>query len=519
MLFAGSDAMDSALKYPQRAGIYCRLSYAPDGSLEKVERQEQDCRELAERLRWPISELHVFPDNSRSAWQRNRRRPQWDRMLQAIDEGEIDAIIVYHGDRLIRQPWDLELLLNIAREKGIRLASPSGTRNLDSPDDQFILRIEAAQACRESDNISRRQKRGHKARSIKGRGTQGGKRPFGFGVPTGRVKRRIDPATGSEAEVEILDYDQQRPDEAGQIKEVANRILAGLSIAGAVRYMNEVSTTTQGGEWTSRVVRSLLTSPRVAGLVENEGVLYEAVWKPIISEDTRQGLIALFEHNREVRPNPGPRRVHLLSGGAECGPCGGGTIHTKTMGGRRRNTLPTYGSYRVYYCKDCRRVARNVALLDGYVEGKTLRLLQTRRFSDELDAAMTRGRPDLAGQITALRLRKGKLEGDIRNAADHPDLDPVLAMASVASYKRRIDELRGRLATTQGERLLESVKGIGREEWSALDVDVRAAVVSLLWRVVILPTGRRGPGFDPSSVLLRRRPLMTPAEDGPEEPG
>ena len=34
------------------------------------------------------------------------------------------------------------LLLKLARGKGIRLASPTGTRDLDSDDDQFILGID-----------------------------------------------------------------------------------------------------------------------------------------------------------------------------------------------------------------------------------------------------------------------------------------------------------------------------------------------------------------------------------------
>ena len=89
-------------------------------------------------------------------------------MLQALEAGEIDAIIVYHGDRLMRQPYDLEKLLSVAESKGIRLASPSGVRDLDSPDDRFILRIEVAQACRESDNTSRRVIRALKARAEKG---------------------------------------------------------------------------------------------------------------------------------------------------------------------------------------------------------------------------------------------------------------------------------------------------------------------------------------------------------------
>ncbi|KAB1141601.1 hypothetical protein F7R91_31780 [Streptomyces luteolifulvus] len=54
----------------------------------------------------------------------------------------------------MRQPFDLERLLSVAESRGIRIASPSGARDLDNPDDRFILRIEVAQACRESDNTS-----------------------------------------------------------------------------------------------------------------------------------------------------------------------------------------------------------------------------------------------------------------------------------------------------------------------------------------------------------------------------
>ncbi|MEQ4725788.1 recombinase family protein [Nonomuraea sp. B19D2] len=145
---------------PKAAAIYCRLSYAPDGSLEKVERQEDDCRQLADRLAWPIDERHVYKDNSRSAWQRNRKRPAWDELLEAIERGDVDGVLVYHGDRLIRQPYDLEKLLQLADDRQIALASPSGVRDLASEEHRFVLRIEAAQACKASADTSRRVKRG-----------------------------------------------------------------------------------------------------------------------------------------------------------------------------------------------------------------------------------------------------------------------------------------------------------------------------------------------------------------------
>lgn len=250
------------MAHPHLAGIYCRLSYAPDGSIEKVERQEEDCRQLAHRLGWPVSDRHVYVDNSKSAWKRDRKRPRWDAMLEAIDNGEIDAVIVYHGDRLIRQPWDLEKLISIADSKGVRIASPSGTRNLDSPDDRFVLRIEAAQACRESDNISRRITRKIEARAAEGLSQNGGRRPFGYGVPVpGQTRIRIDPDTGEEQQVPVIDRDQVVPEEAAILREAAQRLLAGQSIGGVCQWMNGRCTTTEGGRWNGKNLKILLTSP------------------------------------------------------------------------------------------------------------------------------------------------------------------------------------------------------------------------------------------------------------------
>ncbi|MCX4575534.1 recombinase family protein [Streptomyces sp. NBC_01571] len=47
-------------------------------------------------------------DDNRSAWQRNRKRPGWDEMPKAMGEGEVRHVVVYHPDRLMRQPKDLE---------------------------------------------------------------------------------------------------------------------------------------------------------------------------------------------------------------------------------------------------------------------------------------------------------------------------------------------------------------------------------------------------------------------------
>jgi site-specific DNA recombinase len=46
-------------------GIYCRISRDRVGAGLGVERQEEDCRDLANRLRWDV--VDVYTDNDLSA--------------------------------------------------------------------------------------------------------------------------------------------------------------------------------------------------------------------------------------------------------------------------------------------------------------------------------------------------------------------------------------------------------------------------------------------------------------------
>jgi site-specific DNA recombinase len=504
---------------PKQAAVYCRLSYAPDGSLEKVERQEADCRELAARMGWTVSEGHVFVDNSRSAWQRHRKRPAWDRLLAAVEAGEIDGIVVYHGDRMIRQPFDLETLINLAENKGLRISSPSGTRSLDSPDDRFILRIEAAQACRESDNISRRVTRGVKARVAKGLpGTAGGKRPYGWGVQTGtRVK--VDRESGDEVLVPVIDTTLPVEEEIRFIRQGIERQLAGMGHAAVVRWLNgQGAVTTEGNPWTAKSWRNVVLAPRVAGLIEHDGRLYKAAWDGAVSVEVWEAVKALYTSSAAESPYQGRERRHLLTGVAECyrchkpqpggacrgEACGGPhhTVRSKPTGGRNRKDS------RIYFCPSCKGVGRNLELLDAYVEGRVLRLLSSEAFKEELTKVTAEeSGADLQTEITALRARREKVAAELEALADHPDVDPTLATLAVASFDRKIAELEARLSVPARLRRLRDLAGIGRAEWKARPIDVRSTVVRDLFRVVIWPTSWRGPGFDPSSVRLERRPL------------
>ncbi|MFJ6730073.1 recombinase family protein [Streptomyces sp. NPDC091281] len=524
------------LGVPTRPCLYTRLSYSPDGSVEKVERQEADGRAMGGRLGWPDF-CCVYVDNSRSAWQRNRKRPDWNRMLATMDATEAslipgdakadhvhDGIMTYHGDRLIRQPFDLELLLNLADTRQIPLASVSGVRDLSNPDDRYILRIEAAAACRSSDETSRRVTRGRLANAQKGRQRPGGRRTFGWGLPTGETRKVIDPETDDVRTVEVLDYDAVVADEVKYLKEAGELTLAGMSVRGALQWINRRTLTSGGRPWTSRGLKTALTAYRMAGLVEKNGDLYEAVWAPVYADDREtalemvEALRAIFSANLDEYGYHGSTRKHFLTGIAECSDCHaltaeepeGGTCPTNPLTCRRPHQTfsrkPINGTH-YYYCTRCNR-GRTQANLDAYINGRVLRLLASPAFARALEKQRERKeatRPNYAAEIAALRARKSATEQQLRQLADHPNLDPVLLVQAITSFDEKIAALREKEGTAARTGLLGRLTGISAQAWDAEDVAVRSEALQMLYRVIVYRSTQRGPGFDASTVKLVRQ--------------
>ena len=195
-----------------RAGIYCRMSLAIQDDTAKIDDQERMCRLTAERLGWEV--IDVYQDNNRSAWKHNRKRPAWDRMLADIEAGKINGIIVYHGDRLTRQPMDLEILISLSRTRGIKLASPTGVRDLNDDDHQFQLGIEANVYRKESAATSRRRKMQYERWRREGRTRPGGRGGRAYGFATDGIT--------------------QVPEECQHIRDMAGMLLDGAPHAPQV---------------------------------------------------------------------------------------------------------------------------------------------------------------------------------------------------------------------------------------------------------------------------------------------
>ncbi len=121
------DHNESMDKKPTPAAIYARLS-VDDGTRESTERQVADCRAYAEQHGLDVATEYV--DRDTSAYRRVVR-PQWDAMREAVERGEVRAVVAWKIDRLCRRIRDFaefyELLETVWDFK-----SQGRTRTLDS---------------------------------------------------------------------------------------------------------------------------------------------------------------------------------------------------------------------------------------------------------------------------------------------------------------------------------------------------------------------------------------------------
>jgi DNA invertase Pin-like site-specific DNA recombinase len=460
---------------PLQAGIYCRISLARIGDNTKVEDQEYICRKLSEQLGWAVAA--VYSDHSKSAWRKDRKRPAWDQMLADVEAGRLGAIVVYHGDRLVRQPFDLETLLNLSDAKGIKLASPTGTRDLDDPNDRFVLRILTAQACMESDNTSRRKKGQYERMRRSGlvRGGGRGGRAYGFAT---------DGVTHLASECEY-------------IREMAGRVLAGESAGMIARDVSaRGARTPTGGEFSHGTIRKMLARPRYAGLMpDGENA---AAWEPVLDRQTWEAVCLILAARADGFAFATNARRWLLSGIAECGAAGcGSRLQVKPSKGRGGKEY-TVG----YACPrpGCRKVYRSAPLLDAYVSRRVVNKLANPANPDGQVLAGA----GAAAEFQILAAERAKTEAQVRDYQTSPGRVELL-MARLDSIDTRLAGLRELAGGDARSRILSAHAGISREEFAALPLATRRALVAACYRITVLPASRRGPGFRTEDVQLSPR--------------
>ena len=122
----------------------------------------------------------VYTDVDLSAYDRRVQRDGFERLLHALAAGTYAGVIVWKIDRLVRQPRDLERILDALEAGGASLASVHDPVDVSGPMGVAMLRISVVMANVESANISIRGRRKAEELARAGKPCTGGTRAFGY---------------------------------------------------------------------------------------------------------------------------------------------------------------------------------------------------------------------------------------------------------------------------------------------------------------------------------------------------
>lgn len=167
----------------KRACVYTRVSTDAQGEDGKVSLSEQErmCKAGIESKGWKY--VCTFEDNGYTG--RNTHRPALQRMISAIESGEIDAVFIYKLDRLSRKQKDtLSLIEDVFLSHNVDVVSLRETLDTTTPWGRAMIGILSSFNQLESETIAERTKLGRYAAARNGK-YAGGKPPIGYKVVDG----------------------------------------------------------------------------------------------------------------------------------------------------------------------------------------------------------------------------------------------------------------------------------------------------------------------------------------------
>jgi DNA invertase Pin-like site-specific DNA recombinase len=319
---------------------------------ESVQRQIRLIRAYAAEHGLTLPDHLIFIDNGRSGWQKPGgpppERPQWDRMIQAGKAGEFGGLLTWKLDRFARNTRDGQDLADL----GVPLDGPNSRRmDLRNNDDlsHFNQQIETARQL--SHETSEKVRAAFDDMLANGYRIGGSGRLFGFETLS---LAKVDDWDDEDDEPRLLTGPAAvvREDEAGVIRELARRLLAGETVQAMADDLNRRGIlTTREGQWAPRNLSRTLGNPLYGGRLTYKGeplttkagdpVMLANV-EPILDEDTYQAVqVKLGARKR------GPRLSGKfpLSGLLDCARCPGRTMagYTRTGGQRAYICAPANG--------------------------------------------------------------------------------------------------------------------------------------------------------------------------------
>jgi len=474
-----------------RAALYLRISEDRSGEELGVTRQREDCLKLAELRGYSV--LETCRDNDVSALT-TKTRDGFERILELIQTGQIDVVISWTFERLLKTRRDQMRFMELGQSHSTVLALVRGSDfDMSTANGRMLADIVASTARNETELKSERQVRAYRQQAEAGK-PHFVSRPYGY-----------------ERNGEVVEP------EAAVLNQMAQYFLIGWSTTEITTWLNDNEIpAASGGHWSRRVVKDHLLSKRSAGIRVYKGQEFPGTWTPIFSKDLHARLVSEWQrrHGDGKRARSDTRR-YLLTGLLYCGRCGAkmmGSAHNDRPGG------PVRDKYRCVpgdLKRGCGNLMRVAVTIDHLVTESVLYRLDTPEMKALLVAQESR-----AAEIDPLRQK----EAALRDRLDEFEQDRTDGLINRDEYFRLRDGVLDRLrvvevelsalySSEQAQALLSPITTL-REAWGANPMSWRRRLLSLVIERIDVEPDRARPDyyvdgsrykFNPDSVKITWR--------------
>lgn len=268
-----------------RAAIYIRVSIKNlQEDRYSLSAQTTELTRYAESQGWEI--VDIFKDTDSGT---KLKKPGLESLLDYVEDGKIDVVLVIEQDRLSRldaASW--QYLKDVLRVNKVKIAEPGYITDLANADDEFFSDLKNLLAQRSRRDILRKMMRGK--RQFTREGKVWGKQPDGYI----HVK-----------ETSSVVVDENR---SWIIPYIDDLLLEqGISATGVASCLNRLCKTPTGKEWTVNQVLQRCKNKAYHGVLEKtfsngETITVENVYSKLRSLETYESILKRLEGNYRAKP-------------------------------------------------------------------------------------------------------------------------------------------------------------------------------------------------------------------------
>lgn len=404
----------------------------------------------------------------------NVERPALQRLMADIEEGKIDAVVVYKVDRLSRSLLDFARLVEVFDRHGVAFVSVTQQFDTASSMGRLILNVLLSFAQFEREMIAERTRDKMAAARKKGKWL-GGTPPLGYDVTNGRL---------------VINEEETQ-----QVRELFRTYLAERSLIATADILNArgwrtKSWTTkkgrvrEGRKWDKGSVHRVLTNVTYIGKVSHKGDIYEGEQDAVIDAEIFARVRELLDDNAADRgASTRNRQGFLLRSLLRCAACGS-AMTTSFSKGRS-------SQYRYYVCTKVNRSGRKACTVKSIpadaVEDYVIKQLRQiagepeviGRITEQLTREHAEKLPALEKERERLRdehrRRREEAAGAIRALAGEGETSR-LAAEHLAELDQRAVEIERRLTTIR-----EEMVAISRQRVDVTDVRRVLSLFDQMW--------------------------------------